>query len=370
VKVCFLIDTLANGGAEKMLLRLLRADGWGKVEPETVYYMGRSHDLRPEFEKTGMNVVDLGHVPTSDARVLYRAVKDFRRNNIDVLHNHLPDSHIVGRIAGRLAGVDKIVSTHHSVSNTPAYQSLSGTLERLTRSMDSASIAVSKSVRDSLMSTENHNWKIIHNSINVSEFSSAVAQADTSILRKQHELSGGPIFLNIGRYVAEKGQSNLIAAMEKVVESEPDAKLLIVGWGTLKARLEREIENRGLEHSVYLTGPVKNVHPYYAIADAFVLSSLAEGFGIVLLEAMAARLPIITTELPGPKEALGKHGLFVPAGNTEALSNRILELCNKSMRRRHSELSRNRVGHFDIREAITAHVDLYRELYHDDSGMG
>jgi len=347
-----------------MLLRLLRADGWGEVEPTTLYYMGRSHDLRSDFREVGIEVVNLGHVPTTDPRTLYRAVKHFRQNKIDVLHNHLPDSHIVGRIAGRMAGINSIVSTHHNVSSTPAYQSLSGRLERLTRRLDSESVAVSRSVRDSLMSNKGHEWRIIHNSINVSEFSSAVSNADTSTIRKKYELTGGPIFLNIGRYVEEKGQSNLIAAMDRVVEVEPDAKLLIVGWGELEAVLERKILKRGLGQSVFLTGPVKNVHPYYALADGFVLSSLAEGFGIVLLEAMAAGLPIISTDIPGPKEALGNGGILVPSENTESLSNAMKELCNQALRRRYSKMSRNRVNKFDIGEAIKEHVRLYRELHH------
>jgi len=345
-----------------MLLRLLSADGWKNVEPNTLCYMGRSHDLRSDFEKTGVHVVDFGHVPTSDPRTLYRAVKHFRQYDIDVLHNHLPDSHILGRIAGRIAGIDTIVSTHHNVSGTPAYQSLSGRLERLTRPMDSASIAVSKSVRDSLTSVEGHKWRIIQNSINVSEFASAVANADTHMLREKYDLSGGPIFLNIGRYVEEKSQRDLIAAMEGVIETEPDAKLLIVGWGNQEAALEREIKNRGLEHSVYLTGRVQDVHPFYALADGFVLSSKAEGFGIVLLEAMAAGLPIISTDIPGPREAVENAGILVPSESIDSLSKAMTEFCDKSKRHRYSQMSQNRVTQFDIGEAVAQHVELYREL--------
>jgi glycosyltransferase involved in cell wall biosynthesis len=324
--------------------------------------MGRAHDLRSHFTEAGLNVVDFGEIPKADPIAMLRALRYFKKADIDILHNHLPDSQIVGRIAGRLAGINTIISTHHSTGDTPAYQSRTGSLERMTRRLDSAEIAVSNAVKESLATNSDPNWCVIPNAIDVVEFAEAVNQADTHELKAKYDLKDGPVFLNIGRYVEQKGQEYLIAAMEHVQQTVPNASLLVVGWGDQEAALRRKIQDRGLEDSVFLTGRASDVHPYYAVADASVLSSVHEGFGIVLLEAMVAGLPVVSTDIPGPREVVSDAGTIVPARDSEALSRAMTELSDKSTRRNRSQMSRKRVKQFDISNAVDQHVELYRKL--------
>lgn len=113
----------------------------------------------------------------------------------------------------------------------------------------------------------------------------------------------GKVFINIGRLSPQKGQWHLIRAFKKVVEDHPKAKLIILGEGKLRPKLQSLIEKCGLKENVFLLGNQENVFPFLKAADCFVLSSLHEGLPNVVLEAKAIGIPIISTDCKtGPRE--------------------------------------------------------------------
>ncbi len=131
---------------------------------------------------------------------------------------------------------------------------------------------------------------------------------DRGIMQKANDqpriqLQLSPLLITIGRLTYQKGQWNLIRAFACARREYPNAGLIILGEGTYNNRLTTLIEKCHLEKNVYLLGNVHNVYPYLRMADLFVFSSLFEGFGNVLLEALAMGLPIITPDcVGGPRE--------------------------------------------------------------------
>jgi glycosyltransferase involved in cell wall biosynthesis len=142
----------------------------------------------------------------------------------------------------------------------------------------------------------------------------------------------GKMILYVGRiYSCQKGLNHLINAIPIILNKEPEAKIVIVGenWGS-KANLIKTAKNLGIEKSIIFTGyiPRNELLKAYAAADIFVLPSLFEPFGIVLLEAMASKKPIVATNVGGIPEVVenGKNGILVKPGNEEELANAILYL--------------------------------------------
>lgn len=138
---------------------------------------------------------------------------------------------------------------------------------------------------------------------------------DVELIKKQYEklpndasdldFISGKTVVTAGRLTKQKGQWHLIRAFKKVVEEVPDAKLLILGQGAEEEYLHNIIHDLHLENSIKLMGYQENPYYYLRKSDVFVFSSLFEGFGNVLLEAMACDLPIISTDcLVGPRELL------------------------------------------------------------------
>jgi len=139
-----------------------------------------------------------------------------------------------------------------------------------------------------------------------------------------HEI---PVVISAGRLTPEKNFGLLIEAFQRVL-ADRAARLLILGEGACRTELEGKIAQAGLADAVELFGYASNPYPYIREADVFALSSDYEGFGNVLVEAMAVGTPIVSTDAPhGPREILenGKWGRLVSTGNADALAAAILE---------------------------------------------
>ena len=138
------------------------------------------------------------------------------------------------------------------------------------------------------------------------------------------------VVLSVGRLSREKAHIDLLEAFKQFSESTPEvsSKLIIVGDGPERARLEAAVESLGCKAGVIFTGQVTDIRAFYAIADVFVLPSHSEGSPNVLLEAMAANLPIVATAVGGVPEMVedNESALLVPANDPSALASSIARL--------------------------------------------
>ncbi|MBC7357552.1 MAG: glycosyltransferase [Desulfacinum sp.] len=136
-----------------------------------------------------------------------------------------------------------------------------------------------------------------------------------------------PVVLSAGRLDRQKGFDTLLEAFAGVVRNG-NGRLIILGEGPQRPELELLIDRLGLRESVSMPGFVDNPYPFMRHADAFVLSSRWEGFGNVLVEAMAFGTPVVSTDCPvGPREILegGRLGRLVPVDDVPAMTEAILE---------------------------------------------
>ncbi len=165
----------------------------------------------------------------------------------------------------------------------------------------------------------------IHNVQNVGKFK---RMAEKKILENHKEIFDDSFnFITIGSLSKQKGQWYLLRCFKKVSQSRRDAKLIVLGEGSLRRNLEELVKKMDLEEKVFFLGNVENVFPYLKKSDCFVLSSLWEGFGNVLTEALSQDIPVISTDCTaGPREILcpelgireeinypyyGKYGILV-----------------------------------------------------------
>ncbi len=151
-------------------------------------------------------------------------------------------------------------------------------------------------------------------------------------------MPGGPIrVVNIGRFVEQKGQLALIAAMAKITKEAPDLHLTLIGDGPMRGQIEALISHHRLSDNITLTGWVSEdrVHAELANAHALVMPSFAEGLPMVVMEAMAAARAVITTYIAGSPELVqpGVTGWLVPAGDVPALADALTSLSTTSVAR-------------------------------------
>lgn len=175
---------------------------------------------------------------------------------------------------------------------------------------------------------------------------------------------GTPVLVNVGALVDHKGQRVLIGAMPQVLQAVPDAHLVIFGEGELRPALERQIKELHLEKHVLLAGFREDVLRLVKSADLLVMSSLTEGLGSAVLDAMAAGLAVVGTRAGGLPEAIiaGKTGLLVPPGDSSALASAIVDVLSDAvLRTRLGEAGQAHVSeHFGVGRLLEGTLQAYR----------
>lgn len=164
-------------------------------------------------------------------------------------------------------------------------------------------------------------------------------------------LGDGPVIATAGRLVGVKDHKTLLRGFAELLETRP-ARLVIFGDGPLLGELREETEAIGIASRVLFAGYVNDPAACYAVADLFALSSTSEGFGNVLIEAMAAGVPVISTDAPhGPREILadGQYGTLVPVGDAEGLAVAMAAMLDNPtpadlLRRRAADFALERIG--------------------------
>jgi glycosyltransferase involved in cell wall biosynthesis len=177
---------------------------------------------------------------------------------------------------------------------------------------------------------------------------------------------GVPVIVNVGALVGHKGQKHLIDAMPLVLREVPDAHLIIFGEGDLRAPLEKQIKQLNLGKRILLPGFREDVLSLMKTADLFVMSSVTEGLGSAVLDAMAMGLPVVGTEAGGIPEAIVPYetGLLVATGDARPLAAAIVKLLkNPELRKKYGEAGRQRVAeHFDVDRLVEGTLDVYQRI--------
>jgi glycosyltransferase involved in cell wall biosynthesis len=204
---------------------------------------------------------------------------------------------------------------------------------------------------------------VVHDGIDVEK----IGHRPAADLHAEYWLPHGvPVIVNVGALVGHKGQKYLIDAMPLVMREVPDAHLVIFGEGDLRAPLEKQIKQLNLVKRVLLPGFREDVLSLMKTADLFVMSSVTEGLGSAVLDAMAMGHAVVGTEVGGIPEAVVPYetGLLVDSANAKALANAIVKLLkNPELRKKYGEAGKKRVAeHFGVDRLVEGTLAVYQRI--------
>jgi len=248
----------------------------------------------------------------------------------DVVVTHSVKSHfLVWR--SRLWLKHPWVAFHHGYTDTDRKMRLYNRLDRWSLPKADRVVTVCQAFAEELARSSGLSIDRISVQHNAIRRQPSVSTTDVATLRSRLGIGDDErVVLSVGRLSREKAQIDLLTAFQLLRETKPDIslKLVIVGDGPERTRLEATAESLGCKDRVAFSGQVSDVRPYYAMADIFALSSLSEGSPNVLLEAMAENVPIVATAVGGVPEMVvnDESALLVPPNDPPSLSASIAKI--------------------------------------------
>jgi glycosyltransferase involved in cell wall biosynthesis len=262
-----------------------------------------------------------------DFRVVSALRQIIEQRDPDIILSHHVKSHLVVKIS-KVWRRYPWVAFHHGYTNTQPRERVYNRMDRLSLPKADRVVTVCEAFARELESRAGVLRERIHVQHNSIGPTPAGNEDQVEELRRQIGIANDEkLVLSIGRLSREKGHIDLVLAFKHLREIYPElkSKLVIVGEGPERERLEATAGSPGLSASVVFAGQIRNVQPYYALADVLVLPSHSEGSPYVLLEAMAAGVPIVATAVGGVPEMVAheESALLVPPEDPRAMASAI-----------------------------------------------
>jgi len=330
-KLTFHLPTLGGGGAERVFV--LMANALAERGHHVTLFVWNAEGPNAALRSDLVHLVDL-QIPVTGGGFgkprtlagLWRSAQFYRRQQPDAVFSGPEFANLVTALALNLAlSPAKFFPSFHAAASIPSNDfgsKIAGHLAMLVAGRATKLIAVSSGIARDLLDRGVPKAKIavIHNPLPPGIHEGATR---TYPWQAQVEAMGqGPVIVTAGRLTPVKDHRTLLAAFARLRAIRP-ARLVIFGDGPLKAELQAEAVRLGVAGSTLFPGYVNDPAAVYAVADLFALSSVSEGFGNVLIEAMAAGVPVVSTDAAhGPREILldGALGPLVPVGDAAALA--------------------------------------------------
>ena len=364
IRVCQLITELRPGGAERCVYDLATRLDRERFDVQVVALRGGS--VADDLTAAGVKVTVLGvgckwsPMVVGKLRSLARLLQ---RERIGLLHTHLFHADLAGRLAGRRAGVARLVHTVHVAERR--FRPWQFAFAKWTSGRCDRVIAVSQSVKDwhcARSGLGDDRYMVIPNGVDTQVFSPNAESRQR--LRRQWGIAADDVVaVFVGRLDRQKGVDVLLKAAGQFLTATPNAALLIAGDGPMRQKVHRCCKADGGARYV---GFVNDVPALLSAADMFVLPSRWEGWPLALGEAMSMGLPAIGADAAGIRDVIthGQTGLLVPAEDAAALASAMGQLAgDRELRQRIGAAGQQRViTDYSIDKYVGAHAAVYEAV--------
>jgi sugar transferase (PEP-CTERM/EpsH1 system associated) len=362
VKIGHVVHRLGIGGLERIVVTLM--EGVDQRDfASCVYALAGGGELMREMAAKGYETRAMSKGPGVSPLIPFRLANLFKRDGVDVVHCHNFGGFTYGALAGRLAGVRRIIYTAHGpvfpsrprqalFQRMPLVDWVVTVSEYLHRgAVEEAGLDPSKVTT-------------IRNGVDCTRY----AKKDPAVSRaKRLEIGAKETDVVIGvvaRLSPEKDHFTLIEAFSRVAARRSESRLVVAGDGELMSALRERCAALGIERSVLFLGDRTDIPELLGVFDLFALSSKEEGLGITILEAMSAGVPVVATSVGGIPEIVehGVTGIMVPPGDAGVFADAVeWVLSHPSAAVDMAERARRWVSErFGVERMISSYESLYR----------
>lgn len=334
--ICQVLHSLEVGGAEVLAARLAR-----RLQGSFRFLfvcLDKLGTLGQDLQAEGFPVEVLHRRPGLDWRLTFRLARLLRRENVALLHAHQYTPFFYALTARGLGWRIPVLFTEHGRHFPDFPRRKRMIANRLLMSRRDRVVGVGEAVRQAVIANEGiaqDRVEVIYNGIDLDAFGSRGSDRDNA----RQEIGVGPdnlVVIQVARLDYLKDHLTALRTLERVAALRPEVRLVLVGEGPERVKIEAEIRKRRLGEHVRLLGLRSDVKRLIGAADVFLLTSISEGIPLTVIEAMSAGLPVVSTHVGGVAEIVvdGQTGLLAPAGNDEILAEHLSSLASEPVRRR------------------------------------
>ena len=324
--------TMPVGGAESFWLNILSKLDQTRFYPITCC-LARKGVMGEKIESLGYEVVELGRMKNKrfDTGAVTALARLIRERRVDIVHTHMYHANLYGRLAVMLNGRPRprvVVSIHSLYTEARLKRTL---INRLLTPYTDMVAAGSEPIKADVLKYD----RVPPGKITVLPYGIDIERLDIplgrEVAKQRLGLSGSDFVLGtVGRLVEAKGHTYMLKTFAILKKSGYNFKLVIAGPGKLEAELMAEAESLGIAPDVSLLGSRQDIPEIYRAMDLYLMSSLWEGAPLALLDAMAAGVPSVVTDVGGMPDQLdrGSCGVIVPPKDPGAMAEAVLSLYN------------------------------------------
>ena len=364
-----MIKVTRISGAERHLLILLPALRQLGIDARLMLLVEPDHlmdNMVALAEERGIPVQRVIIRRDYDLSLIWKLVRLLRSTSPDLVHTHLIHADLFGLAAGRLAGVPVRISSRH---NDDAFRK-HWAVRRLNQTLGWLSagvIAISDSIREFVIAVEGiraEKVSRVYYGMDLLVPNHDQREQARQTLRNELGLAQDAVVIGTAcRLTEQKGLAFALQAIQQVHERGVTVEFVIAGDGELREELTSEAQQRGIADHVHFLGWREDVADVMLGYDVFVLPSLWEGFGLVLLEVMSLGIPIIASKVSAIPEVVGDTGVLVPPKQVDAIAEAVLRLTNNpDLRQEIGERGVERLqSHFSVEKMAQATIAIYQK---------
>jgi glycosyltransferase involved in cell wall biosynthesis len=348
-------------GGEQQTLYLLR----GLIERRIKCHLicQPQSPMAQKAVEAGVDIFPIAMHGDADLAAALQLRKIIKNNNYDILHSHTSHAHSLAYLAALGCKACRLVTRRVDFT---IFRNRFLRLNAIKyRFMADYYIAISQKIKD-VMVTDGiaaDRIFVVHSGIDLQRFSRA---SGSHLIDEFNLKPGEKVVINVAHLAGHKGQQFLVRAIPHVLKKIPEARFFIIGEGELMAELQALSTSLGLNRSLTFTGFRKDVGAFYAIADLFVMSSVQEGLGTAILDALALGTPVVAAASGGIPEIIedGETGRLVASAESQALAQGIIEmLTHPDQAQKMADRGRAVVeASFSIEAMVTSNLAVYRRL--------
>jgi len=348
-------------GGEQQVLYLLEGLREQHVFSHLVCQEGSPMTVKAR--EAGIDVFPMDMHGEADLLASYRIRTLINRFSYDIIHGHTSHAHTLAFFGSFLTRVRRLVTRRVDYSIfRHSFLHLSGLKYRL---MADHYVAISYKIKEVMVKdgVAPERIFVVHSGIDPTRFEGATKDH----LVEEFNLKGDEhVVVNVAHLSPVKGQKHLIRAIPMVLAKIPAARFFIVGGGALMGELQALAKSLGLNRALIFTGFRHDVGAFYQIADLFVMSSIGEGLGTAVMDALAVGKPLVATNVGGIPEIIrdGETGRLVPPADPAALAEGIIELVSnpEKAKRMASQGQVDVRRNFTVEAMVDGNIAVYEQI--------